>query len=101
MKKRMFSLLIATILILPACGVFNPQSNDEYSELTPIAVVVEEADNFIPKEYENLTFRQDKISISVPEDLACCTLREVGCFDLDYGDKLMRWWIPRDRKSVV
>ena len=50
MKKRMFSLLIATILILPACGVFNPQSNDEYSELTPIAVVVEEADNFIPKE---------------------------------------------------
>ena len=96
MKKRMFSLLIATILILPACGVFNPQSNDEYSELTPIAVVVEEADNIIPKEYENLTFRQDKISISVPEDLACCTLREVGCFDLDYGDKLMRWWIPSE-----
>lgn len=96
MKKRMFTLLIAIILILSACGVFNPQSNNTYSELTPIAVVAEEADNFVPGEYENLTFRQNKISIAVPEDLACCTLREVGCFDLDYGDKLMRWWIPSE-----
>lgn len=88
MKKRVLPLLTAILLLLPSCG---PQADPG---LTPLDQAAAEAASFTPGTYENLTFRQDKISVAVPEDLARCTLREVGCFDLEYGDKLMRWWIP-------
>lgn len=88
MKKRVLPLLTAILLLLPSCGT---QSGPD---LTPLEQAAAEAASFTPGSYENLTFHQDKISVAVPEDLARCTLREVGCFDLDYGDKLMRWWIP-------
>ena len=94
MRKRIIALSVGTMLILSSCSVVNSPPDDTSAKLTPIDVVIEEASNFIPEKYENLTFRQDKISIAVPDDLACCTLREVGSFDLEYGDKLMRWWIP-------
>ena len=84
----MLPLLTAILLILPSCGT------QAGPDLTPLDQAVAEAASFTPGTYENLTFRQDKISVAVPEDLAHCTLREVGCFDLEYGNKLMRWWIP-------
>lgn len=90
MKKRVFPLLTAILLLLPSCG---PRTDPD---LTPLDQAAAEAASFTPGTYENLTFHQDKISVAVPEDLARCTLREVGCFDLEYGDKLMRWWIPDD-----
>ena len=88
MKKRVLPLLTAVLLLLPSCGT------QAGPDLTPLDQAAAEAASFTPGTYENLTFHQDKISVYVPEDLARCTLREVGCFDLDYGDKLMRWWIP-------
>ena len=88
MKRQIALLLAAVLLLLPSCGT------QTGPDLTPLDQAAAEASSFIPGTYENLTFRQGEISISVPEDLARCTLREVGCFDLEYGDKLMRWWIP-------
>ena len=88
MKKRVLPLLTAVLLLLPSCGT------QAGPDLTPLDQAAAEAASFTPGTYENLTFRQDKISVDVPEALAHCTLREVGCFDLEYGDKLMRWWIP-------
>ena len=88
MKRRVLPLLTAVLLLLPSCGT------QAGPDLTPLDQAAAEAASFTPGTYENLTFHQDKISVYVPEDLARCTLREVGCFDLDYGDKLMRWWIP-------
>ena len=84
MKKRITLLLAAVLLLLPSCGT------QAGPDLTPLEQAAAEAASFTPGTYENLTFRQDKISVAVPEDLAHCTLREVGCFDLEYGDKLMR-----------
>ena len=86
--KKIALLLAAVLLLLPSCGT------QAGPDLTPLDQAVAEAASFTPGTYENLTFRQDKISVAVPEDLAHCTLREVGCFDLEYGNKLMRWWIP-------
>ena len=97
MKRRITLLLAAVMLLLPSCGT------QTGPDLTPLDQAAAEASSFVPGTYENLTFRQDKISVYVPEDLAHCTLREVGCFDLEYGDKLMRWWIPNeiwDEQSV-
>ena len=88
MKKRIALLLAAVLLLLPSCGT------QAGPDLTPLDQAAAEAASFTPGSYENLTFRQDKISVAVPENLAQCTLREVGCFDLEYGDKLMHWWIP-------
>ena len=88
MKKRVLPLLTAVLLLLPSCGT------QAGPDLNPLDQAAAEAASFTPGTYENLTFRQDRISVAVPEDLAHCTLREVGCFDLEYGDKLMRWWIP-------
>ena len=88
MKKRVLPLLTAVLLLLPSCGT------QAGPDLTPLEQAAAEAASFTPGTYENLTFRQDKISVAVPENLAQCTLREVGCFDLEYGDKLMHWWIP-------
>ena len=85
MKRRITLLLAAVMLLLPSCGT------QTGPDLTPLDQAAAEASSFVPGTYENLTFRQDKISVYVPEDLAHCTLREVGCFDLEYGDKLMRW----------
>lgn len=90
MKKRVLPLLMAILLLLSSCG---PQAGPN---LTPLDQAAVEAASFAPGTYENLTFRQNKISVAVPEDLAHCALREVGCFDLEYGDKLMRWWIPEE-----
>ena len=86
--KKIALLLAAVLLLLPSCGT------QAGPDLTPLEQAAAEAASFTPGTYENLTFRQDKISVAVPEDLAHCTLREVGCFDLEYGNKLMRWWIP-------
>ncbi len=88
MKKRIFALLVTITLFLPACG------GSQNVKLTPLNEVTVEAADFVPEEYENLTFTRDEFSVTVPENLAHCTLREVGCFDLEYGDELMRWWIP-------
>jgi len=90
MNKRIAALLTAALLLLPSCGTLDGGK----VQLTPIRQAAEEAASFIPGEYENLTFRSQQFSITVPEDLARCTLREVGCFDLEYGDKLMHWWVP-------
>ena len=86
--KRRIALLAVVILLLPSCGTRTGPN------MTPLDQAAAEAAGFTPGAYENLTFQQDRFSIFVPEDLARCTLREVGCFDLEYGDKLMRWWIP-------
>ena len=94
MKKQIIALSVVVMLILSSCSMFNAPPGTVHSKLTPIGAVIEEASDFTPGKYENLTFYQDKISIAVPDNLACCTLREVGCFDLEYGDKLMHWWIP-------
>lgn len=90
MNKRMTLFLAAVLLLLPSCGT------QAGPDLTPLDQAAAEAASFTPGSYENLTFRQDKISVAVPEDLSRCTLREIGCFDLEYGDKLMRWWIPEE-----
>lgn len=92
--KRRVALLAAVLLLLPACKP--PDETNDRAKTTSLADVAAEAADFTPGTYQNLTFRQDRISVSVPEDLARCTLREVGCFDLEYGDKLMRWWIPNE-----
>ena len=88
MKKGCFGLLALVMLSLAACG---PGAGPD---LTPLTQAEEEAARFTPGTYENLTFQPDQLSVYVPEDLSRCTLREVGCFDLEHGDKLMRWWIP-------
>lgn len=90
MNKRMTLFLAAVLLLLPSCGT------QAGPDLPPLDQAAAEAASFTPGSYENLTFRQDKISVAVPEDLSRCTLREIGCFDLEYGDKLMRWWIPEE-----
>ena len=77
MKRRVLPLLTAVLLLLPSCGT------QAGPDLTPLDQAAAEAASFTPGTYENLTFHQDKISVYVPEDLARCTLREVGCFDLN------------------
>lgn len=79
MKRRVLPLLTAVLLLLPSCGT---QAGPDLTSLDQVAA---EAASFTPGTYENLTFHQDKISVYVPEDLARCTLREVGCFDLEIG----------------
>lgn len=65
MKKRVLPLLAAILLLLPSCGT---QSGPD---LTPLEQAAAEAASFTPGSYENLTFRQNKISVAVPVDRRC------------------------------
>lgn len=95
MEKRFLALLTGAALLLSSCAAMNHTNEEsEYEDLTPISEVAEEAADFTPTDYDNLTFKQEKISIYVPENLSHCTLQQVGCFDLAYGDQLLHYWIP-------
>ncbi len=96
MRRKIAALILGVLFLLPSCAAPDGKSGGAKDDpsLTPLSQVIAEAANFAPGTYENLAFEKETYSVSVPEDLAHCTLREVGNFDLDYGEKLMHYWVP-------